>query len=68
MIRKGCRRKGTEILADDEGYDMLVEEEWPLSNDAAGGAASAIGVDGGGRLRCRLGLWVGGEEGEEGIH
>ena len=61
--------KVQKTLANDEGYVILVEEERPLSNDAAGGAVSrSIGVDGGGRFRCHLGLWVGGEEGEKGIH
>ena len=54
-----------KTLANDEGYVILVEEEHPLSNDAAEGAASVIGVDGGG---SGFGFWVGGEEGEKGIH
>ena len=39
-----------------------------LSDDAIGASASAISIDGGGGLGCRLGLGVEGEEGEEGIH
>ena len=57
-----------KTLAYDEGYEILIVEECPLSNGAAGRAASAIGVDGGGRFRFHLWLWVDGEECEEGIH
>ena len=40
----------------------------PLSNDAAAAAAVIVGLDGGGRLGCRVGLGERGEEVEEGIH
>ena len=49
----------TETLAADEEYEALVEEEWPLSNDAAAAViscGSTIGVDGDRRLGSRLGL------------
>jgi hypothetical protein len=65
--KQGCRRLGTETLAGDEGYEALVEEERPLSNGAAPGRAT-IGIDGGGRLGCSLGLGEEAEEGDEGIH
>ena len=66
--KQRCRRQGTETLAADEGYEALVEEEWPLSNDAGAADAVIIGLDGSGRLGCRVGLGEEGEEGEEGIH
>ncbi len=61
------RRHATEPLAVDEGYEALVEEERPLSNDATPGGAT-IGIDGSGRLGCGLGLGEEGEEGDERIH
>jgi hypothetical protein len=67
MISNGAagEKRYRKILADDGDF---VEEEWPLSNDATRTAGAAVGVDGCGRLGGGLGLGVGGEEGEEGIH
>jgi len=74
--KQGCGRQGTKTLASDEDHEAPSPRTINgfLSDDTVAISAT-IGIDGGRRLGCRLGLGLGrggegeeGEEGEEGVH